>query len=345
MELNHLSDRAFEELTYDLLVAIGLVNVNWRRGSGDGGASADQGRDIVAQELRKSVDHSECLDTWFVQCKHHAKAVPPEKLQGALTWANSERPHVLLFVISNFLSNPAKNYLESYNRNNSPAYRIKVWERKEVERLLASHPALTRKYGLDPADPSLTAHPAHLLYVLAPPFNTLPYFLEQLEKMTASMRDDVFSWSYHSFIGPRFRNPEHRKEKVADMQLDPTDFSAFRTRLNELEDSRVSGHVLIQAAVNEALSWTWRFGDESQVAGTLARNRDAIAYFQQRIASAVDPDEIESLQGCIATATEAIETAHERQRKWQKYYLYLCQTLLPALAMEKVDMYAPDIAE
>lgn len=343
MDLNHLSDGDFEELTYDLLVAVGLVNVNWRRGSGHGGATADQGRDIVAQESRKSVDGSEHLETWFVQCKHYVKGVPPDKLQGALTWANSERPDVLLFVVSNFLSNPAKNYIEHYERNNKPAFRIKIWERKDIERLLSSHPAVIRKYGLDPADPTLTAHPAHMLYVLSPPLNTLPYFFEKLEEMNPSMRDDVFSWSYHSFIGPRYREPKHKKEKIADTQLDPTDFRAFKAKCLELEDARMSGWVLVQAAVSDALSWTWRFSDETKVATTIANNRDAIAHFEQRLADASDPDEIDALNGCIATATEVIESAHERQNQWHKYYMYLCETLVPSLAMEELTRELPDM--
>ena len=112
MNFDHLSDGDFEELTYDLLVALGYEDVSWRRGTGAGGASADQGRDVVASERREFPDGSSRSETWFVQCKHYTKGVPPEKLQGALSWSNSERPSVLLFVVSNFLSNPSKNYLE-----------------------------------------------------------------------------------------------------------------------------------------------------------------------------------------------------------------------------------------
>ena len=42
-----LTDDEFEELTYDLLHALGFVNLDWRRWSGKGGATADQGRDVV----------------------------------------------------------------------------------------------------------------------------------------------------------------------------------------------------------------------------------------------------------------------------------------------------------
>lgn len=343
MKFDHLSDGDFEELIYDLLIAVGMVNVKWRRGSGQGGATADQGRDIIAQELRRSVDGSEFLDTWFVQCKHYVKGVPPEKLQGALTWANAERPDVLLFAVSNFLSNPAKNYLDSYKRNNAPPYQIRTWERKDLERLLSSHPALFRKYGLDPHDPTLTAHPAHVLYVLSPSFNTLPYFFEQLDQMPSAMRDDVFSWSYHSLIGPRYRKPKHRRETLAEIQLDPADYPAFKKRCMELEDKRVGGHFIIKSVVTDALRWAWHMGDAATLDTTISNNRDAVAYFEEKLSSAKDSHDIEALRGCISTAQEMIDTAPERQRKWYKYYLYLCETLIPALALEELTRELPEI--
>lgn len=327
MNSNDLSDGDFEELTFDLLVAIGFVNVNWRRGTGLGGATADQGRDIVAQESRKFADGGEHLETWFVQCKHYTKGVPPEKLQDALAWANSERPNVLLFVASNFLSNSAKNNLENYERNNAPSFRIRTWERKDIERLLSSHPALVRKYNLDPTDPTRTAHPAHLLFVLMPPFNTLPYFFEKLEEMNASTRDSVFSWSYHAVVEARFREPKHGKEKLADLMIDRVDFQAFKAKLLDLERIGVSSHFLVTAAVTDALSWTWRLGDESQVPKTIARHRRAIA---------TTPDEVEAIRGIITTSKESIASAYENQKKAHKNYLYLCESLVPALAMEEM---------
>jgi hypothetical protein len=71
-----------------------------------------------------------------VECKHYKKGVPPEKLQSLIAWAHAERPHVALIVVSNFLSNPAKDYLADYEQNNRPPFRIKYWERKTIERLV-----------------------------------------------------------------------------------------------------------------------------------------------------------------------------------------------------------------
>jgi Restriction endonuclease len=87
MTFEHLTDGDFEEFAYDLLSSLGFTALTWRRGSGKGGATADQGRDIVGQKLERDVDDQERIDRWFVQCKHFEKGVPPEKLHGAITWA------------------------------------------------------------------------------------------------------------------------------------------------------------------------------------------------------------------------------------------------------------------
>src|SRR5205085_7705831 len=96
---------------------------------------ADKGRDIVAQLEHTDIDGTKHMETWFVDCKHYKKGVPPEKLQGLLAWAHAERPHTALVICSGFLSNPAKDYLREYEQNNRPPFRIKHWERPTLERL------------------------------------------------------------------------------------------------------------------------------------------------------------------------------------------------------------------
>lgn len=82
--LNHLTDIEFEEFCFDLLIALGFVNVSWRKGAGLDTATADRGRDIQCERIYKDgIDNSVEVETWFVQCKHHLRRVPPEKLLSA----------------------------------------------------------------------------------------------------------------------------------------------------------------------------------------------------------------------------------------------------------------------
>lgn len=83
-----------------------------------------------------------------MDCKHYKRGVPPEKLQGLLTWAHAERPHTALFIASGYLSNGAKDYLWDYDKNNRPPFRIKYWERPTLERLTREKRAFLDRFVL-----------------------------------------------------------------------------------------------------------------------------------------------------------------------------------------------------
>jgi hypothetical protein len=138
----------FEEFCYDLLTASGFVNVDWRKGTPREASPADRGRDIVAQLERVDVDGHRSFETWFVECKHYKRGVPPEALQSLTAWSESERPDVALVITSGFLSNPAKEWLGDYGRNRQPPFRIRHWEKPTLARMLGKHPALLHKHGI-----------------------------------------------------------------------------------------------------------------------------------------------------------------------------------------------------
>jgi hypothetical protein len=150
LDFSGLSDTQFEEFVFHLLDRLGFINVDWRKGTALQTSPADSGRDIVCQQLREDVDKTKEFETWFVDCKHAKKGVPPGELQNLLTWAEAERPDVALIVASGFLSNPAKDYLEKYRRNRRPPFRIRCWERPKIEALAAKKRALLMEYNLLP---------------------------------------------------------------------------------------------------------------------------------------------------------------------------------------------------
>ena len=147
----YINETKFEEFTFDLLHELKFVNIDWRKGTPKQSSPADKGRDIVAQQIVKDVDDATTLQTWFVDCKHFRRAVPPTELQKLLTWAEAERPDVALFVVSGYLSNPSKDYVETYKRNNRPAFKIKYWERPQLERISKKKMTLLRKHNVTEA--------------------------------------------------------------------------------------------------------------------------------------------------------------------------------------------------
>jgi hypothetical protein len=80
----------------------------------------------VYDHLRIEPDGSQHFEKWFVDCKHFRKGIPPKEIRNLLTWAEAERPDVALIAASNFLSNPAKEYLDAYRRTTVPASRYDI---------------------------------------------------------------------------------------------------------------------------------------------------------------------------------------------------------------------------
>jgi HJR/Mrr/RecB family endonuclease len=143
-----LTSSEFEEFCFDLLQANGFVNLDWRKGTGLTTSPADKGRDIIGEHLRTEPDGSQHLERWFVDCKHYKKGVPPKELQNLLAWSDAERPDVALFMVSNFLSNPAKEYVEAYRKSHKPSFRVRYWEKPQLTRMLRRKIALQRRYDL-----------------------------------------------------------------------------------------------------------------------------------------------------------------------------------------------------
>jgi len=93
LDFSSLSETDFEEFVFHLLSRLGFINVDWRKGTAHDSSPADSGRDVVCQQIRMDIDKTKHMETWFVDCKHYKKGVPPMDVQNLLTWAEAERPH------------------------------------------------------------------------------------------------------------------------------------------------------------------------------------------------------------------------------------------------------------
>lgn len=157
LDFDSMDATDFEEFCFELLRERGFVNIDWRKGTGLDASPADQGRDIVAQLEREDIDGTKHMETWFVDCKHYKAGVPPDALQGLMTWAESERPHTALVIASGFLSNPAKDWLAQYESNRRPPFRVRHWEKPALKRMLLKHPGLMDEHGIIPEHMRTTA--------------------------------------------------------------------------------------------------------------------------------------------------------------------------------------------
>jgi hypothetical protein len=96
----------------------------------------------------------------------------------------SERPDSLYFLVSGFLSNPAKQHLENFKRNNRPPFRIEVWEGPDLESRLEMHSQLITKYKLAERVEKLNLlHPAHIEFIADAPLATLDTLFSILARL------------------------------------------------------------------------------------------------------------------------------------------------------------------
>ncbi|MBE1590518.1 pentapeptide repeat-containing protein [Nonomuraea angiospora] len=135
----------FEKFCRDLLSRLGFQQINWRKGATRGVNAGDGGRDIEAVYPRIDPDRNQFFERWFVECKHHAKAVSRGQLNELLAAAEANGADVALFMVSGHLSNSAKDHLEQYARNRKPPFRIKYWEGHDLYALIE------RSYGVGQA--------------------------------------------------------------------------------------------------------------------------------------------------------------------------------------------------
>jgi hypothetical protein len=335
-----LSPSEFEELAYDLLVAMGFQNVNWRKGTGCETSPSDQGRDIECTHLSRVPDGSIELERWFVECKHHKRGVPPDALAGALAWSQAERPARLLFVISNFLSNPAKEHIQAYERSNKPPFRIQVWELPKLKELLGIHTQLRRKYGLLGEFPLLSIlHPSHVRYLKMPPMNSLAYFFDLLDDLSPSDRHDCLSWSMHKVINPAFREaPPGFKGTLGDLMIGKVDYSSFKEKCHGFARAVMPGFV-VSAVVNDTLQYLLHMGDPTSMGRVLQNIDETISRFRQRIAAGDAQAEV--MQGCITLLEKNRETTPDTVKRYYSLYTLFCERIVGALFDEDIPIKMP----
>ncbi len=330
---NSLTSTDFEEFCFDLLKSLNFVNLSWRKGTGLSTSPSDQGRDIEAQLPRSEVDGSHHVERWFIECKHYEKGVPPEKLQSGIAWANAERPDMLLFCVSNFLSNPAKQYLEDFVRNNAPTYRIKVWERKDLEHLTAEKYDLRRRYRLTTELAFVDLlNKYHLIYAMRPQLNSVSYFLELMDSLDAEKRDQAFSTSYMGVVQPRLRKPITGKETLRELQIDKDGYPEFRAKL--LVDEDQLSPMYIHGLVTFALAWLFKLADRTTMEQTKEGNEWIVRKLEDDAESASTDEERAMFLKMRDLPRSVLNELPARTERFYSLYTYICDELVRKLLAE-----------
>ncbi len=334
MTFDHLTDGEFEELVYDLLHELGFVNLSWRRGTGKEGASADQGRDVVATQIRHDPDGTKHPEQWFVQCKRYERGVPPEALQGALAWSTAERPSVLVFAVSNFLSNPSKTFLEDYSEHNRPPFKLRIWERKDLERMLAGRVRLVSRFRLEPEAPYVGAHKAHTEYLFSNPLNTVRYFFEQLDALEAADRDALLGYAYFSMLASSHVMSPRSKGDRPRLKKEMT-YEDFRAACHHLSGT-VFEAFLVRAIVSWTLAWWWPNANPASIEESRQRQIEMVTHLLDRLRTSQDTEERKRWEGAAAFVQRQLDELPKRHARAVVLYNKFCDMILPKLYLEEV---------
>jgi hypothetical protein len=140
LDLSEVPPKRFEELVSDLLRAEGFENVQLR------GAGADGGRDITASTFERDASGFREERRWFCDAKRYANGIGFEKIEPTLSKTTAHDVDYLLFAAWPSLTPPCKTELESWTRNHRPQFKIRHWEKTEIEALLLKHTDILKKY-------------------------------------------------------------------------------------------------------------------------------------------------------------------------------------------------------
>lgn len=138
-----LSPTQFENLIFDLLSSMGLMNVRWRT------PGADQGRDIEAEEVYTDFSGFHVIRPWYIECKRYKKSVDWPTIYAKVAYADNHDASHLLFCTTGKFTPRAISEVTKWNKKlHQP--KIRLWPGNEIEQKLISFPDIRSKYGIDP---------------------------------------------------------------------------------------------------------------------------------------------------------------------------------------------------
>lgn len=334
--LDHLNEVEFENFCYELLAEMGFINLSWRKGTGLESSPADSGRDIECSLEKTDIDGTKYFEKWFVECKHHRKGISPKEILGILSWAQAENPDMVLIIASNFFSNNSKDYLEKYKKENKPKFKIRIWEKPDLEKLCLSKTRLLNKYKI-PSDFSFLSilHPAHIFYLKEPPLNSLDYFLNLLDQLNPIKRDEALGWVYHFIIRPKFKKPVTWKETMKELVIDDVSYESFRKKCIEIHEADIIGEGLFVSCITTfILSWLIKQGDVTSIDDAIQSSESSLANFKKELIKR--PDDREHLEKLIRSTEDRIKNIPNNMKQTYEIYNYFCTNVVAPLLVERL---------
>ncbi|MCW3505856.1 restriction endonuclease [Burkholderia cenocepacia] len=159
-ELAAIGDTEFENLTFDLMVAHGMVNVTWRTPGADGG------RDIEGNIIHNDFSLTQTTQKWYVECKRYAGSVDWPTIYKKLAFAESNSADVLLLCTTAKFTPTAITEVAKWNNLRKGAA-IRLWPGHQIEILLSKYQDIAWKYGLENTPTPITGSTFDLTLALS----------------------------------------------------------------------------------------------------------------------------------------------------------------------------------
>ena len=116
--LQKLKPTLFENLTFDLLQAVGLTNLRWRT------PGSDVGRDIQGELVVQDISGDSTKQIWYVECKRYSKAISWPIVYEKIAYAANHNADYLLLVTTSSVSPQCADEIKKHNESQKLQLRV-----------------------------------------------------------------------------------------------------------------------------------------------------------------------------------------------------------------------------
>ena len=140
-KITDLSPAELENLSFDLLLKLGIKNLVWRTPGRDGG------RDLQGEFFIEDISGFTNRQSWYVDCKRYNTSVSWPVVWEKISYAESNSADALLIVTTTSLSPQAVDEVNKWNEKRN-RLAIRFWNSVDLESRLKPYPEISIKYGL-----------------------------------------------------------------------------------------------------------------------------------------------------------------------------------------------------
>ena len=140
-QIGKLSPLQFENLAYDLLLSLGMKNLEWRTPGADGG------RDIEGELIVEDFSKSHNVEKWHIECKRYTDSVPWPTIHEKVSYADTSKVNFLLLVTNSTPSPTCRDEIKKWNEQKRFP-RIRCWDGVKLEELILKEKIIRLKYNL-----------------------------------------------------------------------------------------------------------------------------------------------------------------------------------------------------